>query len=73
MLALVWGADTVYAIILGVNLAKAEIEDKRKNASQRLKNTIIGVVTLILLVVFVVVLLPYILNGIWPDLVDITK
>ncbi|MBE7073636.1 MAG: hypothetical protein E7379_00885 [Clostridiales bacterium] len=69
MLALVGGAGCVYAIILGVNLAKAESEDKRKTASTRLRNTIIGVATLMLLVVFINVLLPLILKAIWPDYV----
>ncbi|MBQ8444429.1 MAG: hypothetical protein IJX25_03665 [Clostridia bacterium] len=67
MLALVGGAGCVYAIILGVNLAKAESEDKRKQASTRLRNTIIGVATLLILVLFINVLLPLILKAIWPD------
>ena len=66
ILALIGGAGCVYAIILGVNLAKAESEDKRKNASTRLKNTLIGVAVILFLVLFINVLLPYILRGIWP-------
>lgn len=69
MLGFVGGAGCVYAIVLGVNLAKAESDDKRKQAATRLRNTIIGVVTLMLLVLFLNLLLPEILNGIWPDLV----
>ena len=63
------GKTTVCAN-LGINLAKADSEDKRKQASTRLKNTIIGVGTLIMLVLFINVLLPLILSGIWPDLVE---
>ena len=70
MLALIGGAGCVYAIILGINLAKADSEDKRKQASTRLRNTIIGVGTLLLLILFINVLLPLILKGIWPDLVS---
>ena len=69
LLAIVGGAGCVYAIILGVNLAKAESEDKRKQASTRIRNTIIGIATLLILVVFLNVLLPLILNAIWPNLV----
>ena len=66
MMAIVGGAGCVYAIILGINLAKAESEDKRKTASTRLKNTVIGVAVLIFLVLFINILLPLILRGIWP-------
>ena len=69
LLALVGGAGVVYSIVLGVNLAKAESEDKRKTAATRLRNTIIGVATLMILVLFINVLLPLILKGIWPDCV----
>lgn len=69
MLGFLGGAGCVYAIVLGVNLAKAESEDKRKQAATRLRNTLIGVVTLMLLVLFLNLLLPEILKGIWPDLV----
>ena len=67
ILALIGGAGCVYAIILGVNLAKAESDDKRKQASTRLKNTLIGVAVILFLVLFINVLLPYILKAIWPD------
>ena len=67
MLGFVGGAGAVYAIILGINLAKSESDDKRKSASTRLKNTLIGLFTLLLLIVFLNVLLPLILRGIWPN------
>lgn len=66
-LGFVGGAGIVYSIILGINLAKAESDDKRKAASTRIKNTLIGVFTLVILVVFLLFLLPLILRGIWPD------
>lgn len=70
MLAFIGGAGCVYAVVLGVNLAKAESDDKRKAASTRLRNTIIGIATLLVLVVFINVLLPLILKAIWPDFVQ---
>ena len=44
-------AGTIYAIVLGVNFAKAETADKREEAKKRMINAIIGlVVTLVLLI-----------------------
>lgn len=70
VLAVVGGAGTVYAIVLGVNLAKSESEDKRKTALSRLKNTIIGIAVLLVLVLFVNLLLPMILHAAFPDQVE---
>ena len=67
ILAVVGGAGTVYAIVLGVNLAKSESEDKRKTAMTRLRNTIIGVVVLLVLVLFINLILPLILNAAFDD------
>ena len=58
ILAAVGGAGVVYAIILGINLAKSESDDKRKTASTRLKNTIIGLAVLISLILVVNILIP---------------
>ena len=70
ILAAVGGAGTVYAIVLGVNLAKSETDDKRKTAANRIKNTIIGIGVLLLLVVFINVFLPMILKAVFPTLVS---
>ena len=44
-------AGTIYAIILGVNFARAESSDKREEAKKRIINFVIGfVVTLVLLI-----------------------
>lgn len=67
ILAVVGGAGTVYAVILGVNLAKSETDDKRKTAATRLKNTIIGVAVLLVLVLFINLLLPEILHAAFPE------
>lgn len=63
ILAVVGGAGTVYAIVLGVNLAKSESDEKRKTSSTRLKNTIIGVAVLLVLVLFINIFLPMILKA----------
>lgn len=67
ILAVIGGAGTVYAIILGINLAKSESDDKRKAASSRLKNTVIGVAVLLVLVLFINLALPEILYAAYPN------
>ena len=71
ILALVGSVGSVYAIILGINLAKSESEDKRKTAASRIKNTIIGIGVLLLLVLFVNVFVPMIIkasfDGAWQE------
>lgn len=69
ILAIVGGAGSVYAIFLGVNLAKSENDEKRKQAANRMKNTIIGVVVLLVLVLFITLAIPEILKAAYPDLV----
>lgn len=70
ILACVGGAGTIYAIVLGVNLAKAESEDARKKAQSRLINTIVGVAILLFLVLFINLLLPMILKALLPGQSD---
>lgn len=71
ILAIVGGAGSVYAIILGVNLAKSENEEKRRYALIRLRNTLIGVGVLLVLVLFLNLALPPILNAAFPE--DVKK
>lgn len=75
IIAVVGGAGAVYAIILGINLAKSESDDARKTAQNRIKNTIIGIVVLLALVLFITLIIPEILHAIYPDLVvnDVTN
>lgn len=51
ILIIIGTAGSIYAIILGVNFAKAESADKREEAKKRMINAIIGlVVTIVLLI-----------------------
>ena len=51
LLIILGTAGTIYAIILGVNFAKAETTDKREEAKKRMINFIIGfVITIVLLI-----------------------
>lgn len=67
ILAVVGGAGSVYAIVLGVNLAKSENDEKRKTAVARLRNTLIGVGILLVLVLFINLALPPILHAAFPN------
>ena len=67
IMAVTGAAGVVYSVILGVNLAKSETEDKRKTAATRIKNTIIGVAVLIIIIIFVNLLLPMILHAAFPN------
>ena len=67
ILAVVGGAGSVYAIVLGVNLAKSENDEKRKSAISRLRNTLIGVAVLLVLVLFINLALPPILHAAFPS------
>ena len=52
LLIVLGSAGMIYAIVLGVNFAKAETSDKREEAKKRMINFIIGfVVTIVLLIV----------------------
>ena len=50
ILILVGTAGVIYAIYLGVNLARADSADKQKEAKQRMLNAIIGLVSIIALI-----------------------
>ena len=63
ILAVVGGAGSVYAVILGVNLAKSESDEKRRYAAYRIRNTVIGVAILLVLVLFINLALPAILRA----------
>ena len=63
IMAVVGAAGAVYAIVLGINLARAEDQSKRDEAKKRLITTIIAVAVTILLVVFFNELLPLILQA----------
>lgn len=67
ILGVVGAAGAVYSIFLGVNLAKADSDEARKTASNRLKNTLIGVAVLLVLVLFINIFLPMILGAVLPN------
>lgn len=62
IMAVTAAAGAVYAIILGINLARAEDQSKRDEAKKRLITTIIAVAVTILLIIFFNELLPLIIQ-----------
>ena len=69
ILAVVGAAGAVYSIVLGVNLAKSENDEKRKAAISRLRNTIIGIAVLLVLVLIINLGIPAILRAAFPEYV----
>ena len=63
LIAVVLVFGLVYAIILGVQFAKAEDTEQRDKAKQRLINVIIGVVVAAILIAVIYAVLPSIVNG----------
>lgn len=63
IMAVTAAAGAIYAIVLGINLARAEDQSKRDEAKKRLITVIIAVAVTILLVVFFNELLPMIIEA----------
>ena len=63
IMAIVGAAGAIYAIVLGVNLARAEDQSKRDEAKKRLITTLVAVGITIALVIFLNTLLPYIISA----------
>ena len=63
-LALVGAAGALYAIYVGIQMARADSEDKRKEAKNHLIIIVVAVAVTIVLVLFFNTLLPLILEGI---------
>lgn len=61
--AVVGAAGIIYAVILGVQLAKAEDNGKRDDAKKRLVSTIVAVAVTLVLIIFFNELLPLIIDA----------
>ena len=67
IMAVAGAAGAIYAIVLGINLARAEDQSKRDEAKKRLITVLIAVAVVILLIVFFNELLPIIIKAIVGD------
>ncbi len=62
-LIIVGAAGAIYAIYIGVKMARAESSDQREEAKKRLINIIVSIVVTIALILFFNILLPLILSS----------
>ena len=69
ILIVVAAAGTIYAIVLGVNMARADSTEKREEAKKRIINVLIGMVV----IVGLILLLQLFLNTILPNWVGPQK
>jgi small-conductance mechanosensitive channel len=67
ILAIVAAAGVIWAIVLGINMARADSQDKRDEAKKRLISLIVGIVILVVLIVFFYSLFPLIMNSFLPE------
>ena len=67
IMAIVGAAGAIYAIILGVNLAKAEDTSKRDEAKKHLITVLIAVGVTVALVLFFTQLMPEIIGAFLPN------
>ena len=67
LLIIVASAGTIYAVVLGVNMAKADSGEKREEAKKRLVNFIVGLVIIVVLIVALRIVAEYIPNFLIDD------
>ena len=64
ILAIVAAAGIIWAIVLGVQMARADSTEKREEAKKRLIGLVVGIVILVVLIVFFTTLFPTILKSV---------
>lgn len=69
ILIVVGAAGSIYAVIIGVNMARADSTEKREEAKKRLINVIVGLAIIIALILLFQLLITVILPALLPDLV----
>ena len=67
LLIVVGAAGTIYAVVLGVNMARADSTEKREEAKKRLINVIVGLAIMIGLILFFILFIKLIVPGFFPD------
>ena len=66
LLIVVGAAGMIYAIILGVNMARADSTEKREEAKKRLINVIVGLAIMIGLILFFILFIKFIIPAFFP-------
>ena len=63
ILAVVAAAGAIYAVVIAIQMAKADSGEKREEAKKRLISGVVAVVVLVVLVLFFMVFMPMILKA----------
>ena len=66
MLIIVGAAGTIYAVVLGVNMARADSTEKREEAKKRLINVIVGLAIMIGLILFFILFIKLAIPAFFP-------
>lgn len=72
ILIVVGSAGSIYAVVLGVNMARADSTEKREEAKKRLINVIVGVAIVVGLILFFQLLIHTILPQLLPKVTNPT-
>ncbi len=64
-LAIVGTAGAIYAIYVGVKMARADSADAREENKKRLVNIIVSIVVVIVLIIVFNIFVPMILDAVW--------
>lgn len=67
LLIIVGAAGTIYAVIIGVNMARADSAEKREESKKRLINVIVGIAITIALILFFKLFISTILPAFFKD------
>lgn len=63
ILAIVAAAGIIWAIVLGIQMARADSTEKREEAKKRLIGLVVGIAILVVLIIFFTTLFPVILRS----------
>ena len=66
LLIVVGAAGMIYAIVIGVNMARADSTEKREEAKKRLINVIVGLAVIIALILFFTLFIEFIVPALIP-------
>lgn len=67
VLSVVAAAGVVWAIVLGIQMARADSTEKREESKKRLIGLIVGIAIMVVLIIFFVTLFPMIMESLLPD------
>ena len=67
LLIVVAAAGTIYAVVLGVNMARADSTEKREESKKRVINVLVGMA----IIVGLILILKLFINVILPGLIDV--